>query len=113
MSDAVRVGDTIYVSGQVATDPDGRVVGAGDAAAQARECFRKVDRILRQLGADLGDVVSVTTYLANEGDARSFLSVRAQTFPADPPATTTVIARPILPDLLVEVQVIAVLAGSR
>ncbi len=113
MANAVRVRDTIYVSGQVATDADGRLVGGRDVAAQARQCFRKIALILRELGAGLTDVVAVTAYLTDEGDAPAYLSVRAETFPAGPPATTTVIARPIRPEFLVEVQVVAMLAEER
>lgn len=112
MADAVRVRDTIYVSGQVATGEDGQLVGPGDVAAQARQCFAKVERILRELGAGLTDIVAVTGYLADEAHAPAYLAVRAETFPADPPATTTVIARLIRPEFLVEVQVVAMLAGD-
>jgi len=108
MSAAVCAGGAIYVAGQVATDPDGGLVGEGDCEAQARQCFRNVERILAQAGADLADIVQLTAYLANPADARAYLSVRSEVFPNDPPATTTVVASLLDPRFLIEVQAIAV-----
>ena len=113
MSPGVRVGDLIAVSGQVSVDETGAVVGAGDVAAQARQCFANIDRILGAAGASLADVVQLTGYLVDPAHAGAYLDVRRSTFPVDPPATATVVVAALLgPAFLVEVQVLAV-APSR
>ena len=109
MSAAVRADGRIYVSGQVALGPDG-LVGEGDCAAQARQCFANLEAVLGELGAGLADVVSLTAYLADRADALAYLAVRREVFPVDPPATTTVVAALLDPRLLVEVQAVAVAA---
>lgn len=111
MSAAVRCGDWITVSGQVATGPDGTLVGDGDFDAQAEQCFANLAHILAQAGAQLADVVSLTTYLTSAEHTRQFLAQRAKHFPKDPPATTTVLAQLLSPRFLIEVQATAVVGG--
>lgn len=62
---AVRVGDTIYVSGQTALAPDGEMVGVGDMAAQMRQAYANIERALGDLGADMGNVVEETLFATN------------------------------------------------
>jgi enamine deaminase RidA (YjgF/YER057c/UK114 family) len=107
MSAAVRFGDCIAVSGQVAMDEAGQLVGKDDFAAQAEQCFANLARVLEQAGGRLVDVVSLTTYLAAREHAPAFLAARARHFPTDPPATTTVIAQLLHPDFLIEIQALA------
>jgi enamine deaminase RidA (YjgF/YER057c/UK114 family) len=107
MSAAVRFGDCIAVSGQVAMDEAGQLVGKDDFAAQAEQCFTNLARVLEQAGGRLVDVVSLTTYLAAREHAPAFLAARARHFPTDPPATTTVIAQLLHPDFLIEIQALA------
>jgi enamine deaminase RidA (YjgF/YER057c/UK114 family) len=107
MSAGVRFGPTIALSGQVAIDESGVLVGEGDCDAQARQVFRNIARVLAGFGATLADVVQATGYLANPSDAPAYLAVRQETFPVDPPATTTVVAALLNPLFLVEVQVLA------
>jgi enamine deaminase RidA (YjgF/YER057c/UK114 family) len=107
MSAAVRFGDSIAVSGQVALDARGELVGKDDFAAQAEQCFANLARVLADAGASLGDVVSLTTYLSAREHAEAFLAARARHFPANPPATTTVIAQMLHPDFLIEIQALA------
>ena len=106
MSAAVRVGDFIFVSGQVATDERGEIVGEGDVAAQAEQCLTNIARLLGELGASLSDVVALTTFLAAPEHAPAFLTVRARRFPQRPPATTTVVAQTLSPRLLLEIQAV-------
>jgi enamine deaminase RidA (YjgF/YER057c/UK114 family) len=107
MSAAVRFGDCIAVSGQVAMDETGQLVGKDNFAAQAEQCFANLVRVLGQAGGSLTDVVSLTTYLTAREYAPAFLAARARHFPTDPPATTTVIAQLMHPDFLIEVQALA------
>jgi enamine deaminase RidA (YjgF/YER057c/UK114 family) len=107
MSAAVRCDGMIFVSGQVATS-DGKIVGEGDFEAQAEQCFANIAQILGQAGAGLSDVVWLTTYLTSAEYAPKFLELRAKHFPANPPATTTVLAQLLSPKFLIEIQAIAV-----
>jgi len=112
MSAGVRFGNTIALSGQVATDETGAVVGEGDCGAQARQVFANIARVLAGFGATLSDVVQATGYLADRADAPAYLAVRQETFPVDPPATTTVVAALLSPLFLVEVQVLALVPDA-
>lgn len=109
---AVRVGNTVYVAGQVALDPNGMLVGPGDIEAQAVQVFENLQRVLRAAGASLQDVVKITTFathfsyrpMINEVRARYGLSQIASTF--------VVVESLAAPELLVEVEAIAVVAES-
>jgi 2-iminobutanoate/2-iminopropanoate deaminase len=75
MSQAVRRGDWITVSGQVALK-DGQVVGIGDAAAQARQCFANIGTVLAEAGASLGDVVSLRCFLTDRSAYEGYAEVK-------------------------------------
>ena len=107
MSAAVRFGDCIAVSGQVAMNEAGELVGKDNFEVQIEQCFANLASVLAQAGGTLSDVVSLTTYLASREHARGFLAARGRHFPENPPATTTVIAQLMHPDFLVEVQALA------
>lgn len=111
MSAAVRFGDMIAVSGQVALDDKGELVGKDDFAAQAEQCFANLAAVLEKAGGSLSDVVSLTTYLKSRSFAPEFLAARARYFPERPPATTTVVAELLGPDLLIEIQALAAPKG--
>ncbi len=64
-SRAVRVGDTVYVSGTVAWSDDGKLVGEGDVYLQARQALRNIQRALTEAGASLRDVVRTRIYLTD------------------------------------------------
>jgi enamine deaminase RidA (YjgF/YER057c/UK114 family) len=107
MSAAVAFGELAFVSGQVALNEHGALVGEGDCAEQARQCFRNIEQILREFGVGLAEILQLTAYLRRAEDAGAYLAVREVVFPENPPATTTVVAAPFDPRFLVEVQVVA------
>ena len=109
MSQAVRCGDWITVSGQVALK-DGQVVGLGDAAAQARQCFANIETVLAEAGASLGDVVSLRCFLTDKSAYGGYAEVKNMLFKDKSPASTTVIISALLiPALLMEVEAVAVM----
>ncbi|HEX2500535.1 MAG TPA: RidA family protein [Methylomirabilota bacterium] len=109
-SNGVKVEDTVYVSGQVALDADGRLVGPGDVVAQTRQVLENIRKVLAAGEATLDDVVKVTVYLANVDDRPRVNEVRQAFFGANRPASTLVeVSRLALPGLLVEIEAVAVL----
>ena len=81
-SHAVRVSgaDLLFVSGQTAGDVDGNLVGDGDAAAQTRQVFRNLGKVLEASGAGFEDVVEFTIYLVGAESVGPFLETRAEVF---------------------------------
>lgn len=106
----VRGGRTVYVSGQVPLDERNELVGAGDFAAQARQTFENVRRALDAVGLTFADVVKVQMYLTDMGNLLALRDVRDECVnTAQPPASTTVqVAALFRPDVLFELDVIAV-----
>jgi enamine deaminase RidA (YjgF/YER057c/UK114 family) len=107
MSQAVRAGGWITVSGQVALK-DGKVVGVGDAAVQARQCFANIAASLEAAGSTLTQVVSLRCFLTAKSAYGGYAEVKNALFADNPPASTTVIVSELLlPDLLMEIEAVA------
>ena len=107
MSQAVRCGDRIMVSGQVALR-DGQVMGVADAPEQARQCFANTDAALASAGTGLGHGVSLRCYLTGKAAYGGYAAVKNALFSNNPPASTAVIiSELILPDLLMEIEATA------
>ena len=99
---------TIFVSGQLARDPKGDVVGAGDMRAQLRQVGENIKAALAAAGATLADVVKTNTYVTDIEEFFKHVDVRMEYFGALPTSTTVEVRRLAHPDLVVEVEVIAV-----
>ena len=109
MNHAMKVGNTIYVSGQVSRDKDGNTVGKGDFAAQAEQVYSNVQTVLAGAGATMQDVVKMNTYLTRQQDLQTNWEIRKRYYTGEPPAATLVFVSALAdPDLLIEVEVIAV-----
>ena len=113
-SHAVRVetGDCawIHVSGQIATDADGTLVGEGNMRVQTEQVFGNLAAILSANGATFDDVVKITTYLTTLEDLAGMREVRLRYLPAEPPASTAVqVVALVVPEALIEVDLIAVI----
>jgi enamine deaminase RidA (YjgF/YER057c/UK114 family) len=107
---AKRVGRLIYVSGTVAVDDDGNTVATGDLYGQTLFSIRKIERALRELGAELRHVVRTRTYLTDLEQFEEFAAAHRKMFTGiDPVATCVEVKRLIAPDLLMEIEVDAVL----
>ncbi len=107
MSQAIRCGDWVTVSGQVALR-DGQVAGVGDAAEQARQCFANIEASLASAGAALGEVTNLRCYLTAKSAYAGYAAVKNALFADTPPCSTAVIVTELLlPDLLMEVEATA------
>lgn len=112
-SDAVIAGDTLYVSGLVATDERGKVVGEGDVVEQTRQIFRNLKRILDKAGATPADVAKVTIFMRDASQRPLINPLRQEFFGAHRPASTLVeISRLVRDDLLIEIEAVAVLPDA-
>lgn len=111
-SPGVRVGELLFVSGQVAQDGNGNTVGIGDCEAQTRQVMSRIRAIIAAAGGRMEDVVKITTFLVNLDDYPAFSRVRAETFPENPPASSTVVVAALVrPEFLVEVEAVAQIPG--
>ncbi len=109
----VRVGPLVFVSGCVASDASGEIVGGGDATAQARQVHENLKRCLEAAGASFADVCKVTVFVKNVADREKINGVRKEYFGASRPASTLVEVSNFVRDgALVEIDAIAV-ASSR
>jgi len=107
---AIRIGQLVQVAGTAPIGPDGRTVGAGDPAAQARRCFDIVGDALGALGASYSNVVRTRMYLTRIADWPVIGAVHGEYFRDINPVSTMVeVARLIDPDWLVEIEAEAVL----
>jgi enamine deaminase RidA (YjgF/YER057c/UK114 family) len=108
-SRAVRVGDTVYVSGTVAWGDDGELVGKGDVYAQAGRTIRNIEKALSEAGASLSDVVRTRIYLTEisrwEGAAKAHAEAFGDVRPASSMVEVSALANP---EMLVEIEAIAV-----
>lgn len=113
-SHGIRVGDTLYIAGQVALDEELRIVGPGDAEAQAHQTWKNIQAVVEAAGGKITDVVRVTTYLADINHADAVQKVRRELFPdGDYPVATMVQAAKLgLPGLLLETEAVAVIGCS-
>jgi enamine deaminase RidA (YjgF/YER057c/UK114 family) len=109
ISRAVRVGNIVAVSGTAPLGPDGRTIGQGDAAAQARRCLEIIKEALERAGASLDQVVRTRTLVTRIEDWQAVASVHGEFFGNIRPANTIMqVSRFIDPDWLVELEADAV-----
>ena len=110
-SQVARVGDTLYISGQLGLDESGELVGPGDAREQARQAWRNLLAILAHYGKTSRHLVKTTTFITHwayrplVGEARDEVFTR----PPYPPSTLVVVQGLAEPRFLVEIEAIAAL----
>jgi 2-iminobutanoate/2-iminopropanoate deaminase len=109
-SQVVKVGNTVYIAGQVSAGSDGNVVGKGDPEAQARQVWRNIEAAVKSVGGTLQNVVKTTTYVTNISYAAAVRQVREELYRSSNPPTSTllVVAGLASPDYLMEIEAIAV-----
>jgi enamine deaminase RidA (YjgF/YER057c/UK114 family) len=112
MSQAVQADELVVLSGQVALDETGKLVGEADPAAQAEQCFVNIERLLGLVGASIRDVVKLTCYLATRSAYPGYSAAKLRRFPDDGPAGTAVVVAALLDDrFLLEVEAVAVVGS--
>jgi 2-iminobutanoate/2-iminopropanoate deaminase len=105
-SQAVRLGDLLFVSGQGGLDAATGTLASGGFAGQARQAFTNVARVLEAAGSDLGQVAKLTVFMANADDFPALNELFAEFFPSAPPARSVPIVQ--LPrGLLISIEAIA------
>ena len=108
-SAVVKAGNTVFVSGQIAFDSNGDLVGEGDFLAQATQTFDNVEAALRAAGASWDDIAKITTFLVNVDDYPAYAAERLRRFPEGGPASSTIVVKAlVMPELLIEIEAIAV-----
>lgn len=106
-TDAVRHGDVLYVSGIAPLDADGNLVGGDDTAAQTRQVFENMRRILDAAGTDFSQTLRVTVYLTEIDDRARINPVRQEIFGDAKPASTLIgINELAVPGMKVEIEAI-------
>ena len=108
-------GRVLHITGQVAWDSEGQVVGLGDCEAQMRKSFENVESILAAVGGRLEDIVSMTIYFIDPADLPAIQKVRAEKLAPEVAPASIIIQTPglVAPELLVELVPIAVIPAER
>ena len=108
-------GRVLHITGQVAWDSEGQVVGLGDCEAQMRKSFDNVESILTAVGGRLEDIVSMTIYFLDPADLPAIQKVRAEKLAPEVAPASIIIQTPglVAPELLVELVPIAVIPAER
>ncbi len=114
----VPAGELVVVAGQVAMDAAGKLVGPGDVRAQTKQAFENIQKVLRAAGCGMKDVVRFQTFLTHASDIDGFMQARREVFPGYfpdgvyPPNTILVVSRLVQPELLIEIEAMAVKAAA-
>jgi 2-iminobutanoate/2-iminopropanoate deaminase len=107
------VGDLVFVSGQAALDLDGNLVGEGDFDAQAEQAFENLRAVLGAAGSAMDKLVKVTIYLTDMSNFGKIVALRERYFSPPWPADTLVeVSALALPELMIEIEGIALVEGQ-
>jgi enamine deaminase RidA (YjgF/YER057c/UK114 family) len=108
MATRMEAGRLLYISGQVAWDGSGNIVGKGDVGAQARQVFENLRGVLRAAGGDLSSLMKITTYITRIENFPAVAEARSAVFRGELPASTLIVVKSLFhPDFLIEVEGVA------
>ena len=114
ISQGMRVGELLFVSGQAAIDERGQLVGVGDFDAQAEQAFRNLERVLEAGGSSLRDVVKVTIFLTDMSNFARIVDLRGKWFSEPYPADSIIqVSALALPELDIEIEAVAVVSDPQ
>ena len=106
------IGETLYVSRQIAVDSTGNVVGEGGCEAHSRQVMANIRAIVEAAGGKMEDVAKITCFITDINNYSGYSKVRSETWPSNPPASSTVVVVALVrPEWLVEVEAIVRLPG--
>ena len=114
-SQAVKVGDTIYISGQVSHDDEGKIVGRGDMEAQMRQAYANIQEMLKKYGATMANVIDEVLFVTDMNTAfAAAVKCRQAIFSGQPVVASTIvqIQQLAFPDLMIEIKCVAKLESS-
>ena len=112
LSPGIRVGDFLFVSGNIGVDASGNLVGPGDCEAQSRQVMANIRAIVEAAGGNMQNVVKITCFLTDVNNFPAYGKVRSETWPSSPPASSTVIVAALVrPEYLVEVEAVVHIPG--
>ena len=107
-SHMVRVGDMLYLSGQIALNPDTMELNAANTETEVRQVFKNIDAVLKAGGADLNDIVKLTVFITDLEQFNSVNVVMSELLSPPYPARSTVQVAALPRNATVEVEAIAV-----
>ena len=104
-------GTPVFIAGQVGIGADGRIAGEGDVAAQTEQAFQNVRTVVEACGGSMDDIVKITIYVTDPAFRSAVVAARQRHFKADaPPASTYLVVSALaVPQLLVEVEAVAMI----
>ena len=109
-SHVARAGNMLFLAGQVAKDKEGNLVGIGDLEVQVRQVYTNLKTILEECGGGLRNIVKMTTFLTHFSYVETHRNVRNEFFQEPlPPNTLLIVESLAIPELMVEIEAIAVL----
>lgn len=109
-SQAVKVSDTIYLSGQVSHDDDGKIVGKGNMESQMLQAYENIKKLLAKYGATIDNIVDEILFVTDmEAAFKAAVNVRKTVFSGNPAVASTIvqIERLAFPELLIEIRCVA------
>jgi len=110
---ATPPGKMVFCAGQVALDPEGNVVGAGDIVAQTKQVMENLSLGLEAAGASFADVVKITNYITDVNKFSKMAGVRQEYLKEPYPASTLIEVQALMfPELLIEIEAIAVVSEA-
>ena len=111
---AVRAGNTVYLRGQTAMDLDGKLIGIGDAAAQAENALRCAEILLKEAGAELSDVCKIVIYITDRAYREPVYRVIGKWLKGVYPVSTGIIVNGLAkPEYMMEIDIIAEIHPER
>jgi 2-iminobutanoate/2-iminopropanoate deaminase len=99
----------LFIAGQIARDPSGKLVGEGDMRAQMRQVYRNIAAALQAAGGTFENVVRTTTYVTSLDEYFKAVDARWEFMAGDPPTSTTVQVARLAQDAMIEIEAFAVL----